>query len=107
MTQQRSEASLTAIDMDVLTSEIRGENGRESKDRFYRLRLWERSFLGCKAVDWLIRTQGISEQGAVDIGPVMLMDRGVIRYVADEQLFQDGYFLYQFYDDERDGTKRS
>ncbi len=100
ISQPRLEESLTAIDVDALMAEMRGKNGIEIKDRFYRLRLYEQSFLGCEAVDWLMRTQGVSEQGAVDIGQ-MLMDRGVIRHVADEQLFQDSYFFYRFYDDEQ------
>ncbi|MGF1512642.1 MAG: mechanosensitive ion channel domain-containing protein [Elainellaceae cyanobacterium] len=97
---QRLEESLTAIDVDALTAEMRGEDGVEIKDRVYRLRLYERSFLGCEAVDWLMRTQGVSDQGALDIGQ-MLMDRGVIRHVADEQLFQDAYYFYRFYGDEQ------
>ncbi|MEO0373667.1 MAG: mechanosensitive ion channel domain-containing protein [Cyanobacteria bacterium P01_A01_bin.17] len=87
------------LDIDRLTNQMRSQDGIEIKDRAYRLRSYPKSFLGCEAVDWLMRTQGVSTQEAIELGQT-LMDRGVIHHVTDEQPFQDGYFFYRFYDDE-------
>ncbi|WP_158535116.1 mechanosensitive ion channel domain-containing protein [Acaryochloris thomasi] len=90
---------LQGLDIEQLTNQMRSQNGIDIKDRTYRLRSYPKSFLGCEAVDWLMHTQGVSTQEAIKLGQI-LIDRGVIHHVTDEQPFQDGYFFYRFYDDE-------
>ena len=88
------------FDMEELICQMRGTDGVEIKDRWYRMNLYPASFVGAEAVDWLMRTQKYSQEDALQLGQ-LLCDRAIIHHVLDERPFIDGYHFYRFYADER------
>ncbi|MGB3691088.1 MAG: mechanosensitive ion channel domain-containing protein [Spirulinaceae cyanobacterium] len=91
---------LTPREIETLVKAMRGTQGLEIQDRNYRFKRYRYCFLGSEAVDWLVEKQQCSRQEAVELGQ-MLIEKGIIHHVADEQSFVDGYYFYRFYTDEQ------
>jgi small-conductance mechanosensitive channel len=86
-------------EIDALLARMRSPEGVPVTDRRYRLRVYQRCFVGCEAVDWLVGALAISRDEAVEIGRA-LAKRGAIHHVLHEQPFKDGRFFYRFRADE-------
>ncbi|MGJ3249052.1 MAG: mechanosensitive ion channel domain-containing protein [Elainellaceae cyanobacterium] len=95
----RQKGDLTDGELDLLMSQLRGEQGIEIKDRRYGLRIYTQCFIGSEAVDWLMSHQKATRDEAIRIGKI-LVERGIIHHVTDEHTFEDRYLFYRFYDDE-------
>jgi hypothetical protein len=91
---------LAAIDIEALVKVMREPGGLDIKDRNYRMNVYPRCFVGTEAVEWLIQTQDCSREEAIQLGQ-LLIDRGIIHHVLDEQPFRDDVIFYRFYADER------
>ncbi len=91
---------LAAIDIETLVKAMREPGGLEIKDRNYRMNVYPRSFVGTQAVEWLMQTQNCTQEEAILLGQ-LLIDRGIIHHVLDEQPFRDDSLLYRFYVDEQ------
>lgn len=90
---------LAAIDIEALVRAMREPGGVEIEDRRHRMNLYPRCFVGSEAVEWLMQTQNCSREDAIDLGQ-LLVERGIIHHVLDEQPFRDDYVFYRFYVDE-------
>ncbi|KAK9096797.1 hypothetical protein Sjap_022294 [Stephania japonica] len=69
------------------------------KDRFYKMRIFNRCFLGSDAVDFLSVDQDLSRKDAIQFGQ-KLVRLHFFRHVLEENLFEDGNHLYRFLDDD-------
>ena len=87
-------------EIEALVKAMRGEEGVEITSRAYRFKRYRFCFIGSEAVDWLVEKQHCSRQEAVGFGQ-LLIEKGIIHHVADEQFFVDGYYFYRFYADEQ------
>jgi potassium-dependent mechanosensitive channel len=87
------------IDLEALVTEMRGPNGVDIKDRRHLVNIYPKCFVGGDAVDWLMRHQRTTREGAVRIGQE-LVKRGIIHHVLDEHSFEDRNLFYRFYADE-------
>jgi hypothetical protein len=87
------------ISLRQLGLEMRSEQGVEIKTRRYKLKLYQRCFLGNEAVDWIVQRVKISRQDAVILGQKML-EKGIIHHVVDEHPFKDEGLFYRFKDDD-------
>jgi len=87
------------VDLNVLVAAMRGPEGLEIKDRFYRLNLYPKCFVGKDAVAWMVGTQNLTREAAIDVGQTLIEHR-IIHHVLDENAFQDDYLFYRFYRDE-------
>ena len=81
-----------------LCHEMRLSEGLEVKDRRWKLRIFEKCFVGQEAVSWLCTRLQISRLEAVKIGQKFL-EQGYLFHVLQEHDFKDGYFYYRFFAD--------
>jgi len=88
------------VDVEALVTAMREPGGVEIKDRRVRMNLYLRCFVGSEAVEWLMQTQNCTREDAIDVGQ-LLVDRGIIHHVLDEQPFLDDNVFYRFYTDEQ------
>ena len=86
------------ISVRQLGIEMRSENGVEIKTRRYKLKLYQRSFLGNEAVDWIAKKVKVSREDAIALGQKML-DKGIFQHVVDEHQFKDEPLFYRFNED--------
>lgn len=93
------EANLNHISVRQLALEMQKENGISIKARRYKLKLYQRCFLGNEVVDWLVAKLKISRTDAVKLGQKMI-DKNIFHHVADEHPFKDEQLFYRFYEDE-------
>jgi potassium-dependent mechanosensitive channel len=70
----------------------------EIKERRYRLKNYDNCFISSEAIDWLMESQNWTREEAIEMGQ-MLIDRGIIKNITDNQNFEDGYYLYSFIDE--------
>jgi len=78
---------------------MRDKDGIEIKDRWYNFKFYRQCFVGCEAVKWLMETQNISQELAIQLGQILL-DRGIIHHVHDQHNFRNEFLFYRFYQDE-------
>ena len=84
-----------------LIDRMRDKNcGIEIKNRWYNLKLYRNSFVGAEAVKWLMQTEKISREEAIQLGQI-LIDRDIIHHVTDEHSFRDADLFYRFFQDEK------
>jgi len=74
------------------------KNGVVVKDRTYHLRVYKECFLGNEAVDWLLLHTHITEREAAGATLNEMMNKNLIKHVADYPTFRDGKFFYRFID---------
>jgi hypothetical protein len=79
--------------------EMRDKDGVEIKTRRYKLKLYQRCFLGNEAVDWIVKKYNVSRADAVLLGQ-KLIDKKIAHHVLDSNQFEDTDLLYRFYEDE-------
>eukprot|EP00252_Welwitschia_mirabilis_P004077 TRINITY_DN14268_c0_g1_i1.p1 TRINITY_DN14268_c0_g1~~TRINITY_DN14268_c0_g1_i1.p1 ORF type:complete len:794 (-),score=167.22 TRINITY_DN14268_c0_g1_i1:557-2938(-) len=65
------------------------------KDRFYKMRLFSRCFVGSEAVDFIAEDQLLERDEAVDFGR-KLAQKHFFHHVLEENVFEDGNHLYRF-----------
>ncbi len=90
---------LSKISIRQIALEMRSETGVEVKTRRYKLKLYQRCFLGNEAVDWIAKRVNISRADAVRLGQKML-DKNIFDHVTNEHQFKDEELFYRFRDDE-------
>mgnify|MGYP001793776475 CR=1 FL=1 len=95
----QSSDPLSATELQILVSQMRGTNGVEVRDRRFGLHVYPRCFVGTEAVEWLMQTQLASREEAIRLGQT-LMEQGLLHHVTDEHFFKDDYLFYRFYADE-------
>jgi potassium-dependent mechanosensitive channel len=86
-------------DLEGLVTEMRGPSGLVIKDRRHLVNIYPKCFVGSEAVEWLIKNQRTTREGAIQIGQ-LLVNRGIIHHVLDEHSFEDKNLFYRFYVDE-------
>ena len=94
------EERLTTSEIEELVKIMRSPEGLEIKNRRYRLNFYPSCFVGSEAVTWLMENQAYSREEAVELGQILL-EKGIIHHVANDQPFRDGFFFYRFYSDEK------
>ncbi|MEM6448093.1 MAG: DEP domain-containing protein [Cyanobacteria bacterium P01_D01_bin.123] len=82
-------------DLERLRRQMLDIDGLDIGDRRYRMKLYYNCFVGSEAVDWLVRTQGLSRDEAVVVGR-RLVRHNSIEHVLGEQDFADEYYFYRF-----------
>ncbi len=92
-------SDLSKISVRQIASEMRSETGVEIKTRRYKLKLYQRCFLGNEAVDWIVKRVNISRADAVRLGQKML-DKNIFDHATNEHQFKDEELFYRFRDDE-------
>lgn len=65
------------------------------KDRFYKMRMFTRSFVGSEAVDFLSEDQLLERDEAVEFGR-KLASKHFFHHVLNENVFEDGNHPYRF-----------
>ena len=95
----KSKANVQRISVRQLALEMRSEQGVEIKTRRYKLKLYQRAFLGSEAVDWLVKKVKISRADAIALGQKML-DKEIFQHVAKDHEFKDEPLFYRFNEDE-------
>lgn len=65
------------------------------KDRFYKMRMFTRCFVGSEAVDFLSEEQLLERDEAVEFGR-KLASKHFFHHVLDENVFEDGNHPYRF-----------
>ena len=92
--------SLNRVSLRQLGLEMRSDKGGvEIKTRRYKLKLFQRCFLGNEAVDWIVKQTKLSREDAVAVGQKMI-DKGIFHHVLDEHKFKDEELFYRFQEDE-------
>ncbi|NER21998.1 MAG: mechanosensitive ion channel [Symploca sp. SIO1C2] len=94
------EAELAKVDIEELVQRMRGSEGVEIKDRYYRRNLYPACFIGAEAVEWLMQKQNCTWEVAIALGE-LLIARQILHHVTDQQSFRDDYLFYRFYADEQ------
>jgi EAL domain-containing protein (putative c-di-GMP-specific phosphodiesterase class I) len=80
--------------MRELWQRLGASGGLDIRDRMFRLRNYERCFVGREAVDWIARVQRVSRREAVRIGQ-RLMALGLMQHVLNEHDFSDADLFYR------------
>ncbi|MGF1485864.1 MAG: DEP domain-containing protein [Prochloraceae cyanobacterium] len=86
-------------EINWLIQKMRDRDGIEIKDRWYNFKFYRQCFIGCEAVKWLMKTQNISQELAIQLGQILL-DRRIIHHVHDQHNFRNEFLFYRFYQDE-------
>lgn len=96
-----SKDNLDNVELAGLSGMLR--DGVEIKDRKYRLRTYEKCFVGSEACGWLIK-QGLASDvpQAIVLGDLMIQ-QGLFHHVLREQPFKNEQLFYRFSDDEDHG----
>jgi potassium-dependent mechanosensitive channel len=88
-------ATGAVADLDAVAARMRAPDGVPILDRRHLLTVYPRCFVGREAVDWLVRSEGLSRAEAVMLGRLMV-ERGIAHHVLDEHDFEDGTYFYRF-----------
>jgi len=94
-----SNTDIGRISLRQLALEMRSPTGVEIKTRRYKIKLYQRCFLGNEAVDWISKKTKISRIDAIKLGQKML-DKGIFNHVTDQHQFKDESLFYRFQDDQ-------
>ncbi len=89
-------ATLNAEELEKIIGLMREE--LEIKQRRYRFKNYDNCWISSEAIDWLMESQNWTREEAIELGQ-MLIDRGIIKNITDNQNFEDGYYLYSFIDE--------
>ena len=95
-------ANVQRISVRQLALEMRSEQGVEIKTRRHRLKLYQRSFLGNEAVDWIVKKVKVSRDDAIALGQKML-DKEIFKHVTNDHPFKDEPLFYRFNEDKGKG----
>ena len=97
--KDKSNSSLNRISVRQLALEMRSAEGVEIKTRRYKLKLYQRCFLGTEAVDWISNKTKLSRKDAVSLGQKMV-EKEIFNHVLNEHEFKDEALFYRFNEDE-------
>ncbi|MEL6581532.1 MAG: hypothetical protein AAFQ14_17465 [Cyanobacteria bacterium J06621_12] len=97
--RSQSKKDAQRISVRQLGIEMRSEKGVEIKTRRYKLKLYQRSFLGNEAVDWIANKVKVSRQDAIALGQKM-MDKQIFHHVTRDNQFKDEPLFYRFNEDQ-------
>ncbi|MEO1670839.1 MAG: hypothetical protein AAFR77_08660 [Cyanobacteria bacterium J06631_2] len=97
--RSQSKKDAQRISVRQLGIEMRSEKGVEIKTRRYKLKLYQRSFLGNEAVDWIANKVKVSRQDAIALGQKM-MDKQIFHHVTQDNQFKDEPLFYRFNEDQ-------
>ena len=100
ISQTLSNISVNDVDLEKLVTHMRNVGGIRIEDRWYKLRVYHRCFVGKEAVAWLMETLKISHAQAIKLGQ-RLVDEKWIHHVTNEHEFKDEHLFYRFYWDEK------
>lgn len=92
-------ADLSRISVRQLGLEMQKDDGVSIKARRYKIKLYQRCFLGNEAVDWIVAKVKVSRTDAIQLGQKMI-DKKIFHHVTDEHPFKDEPLFYRFYEDE-------
>ena len=95
----KNHSNSNSISLKQLAVQMRSQNGVEIKTRRYKLKLYQRCFLGNEAVTWLSEKTKLSRKDTVKLGQKMI-DKGFFHHVVDEHQFKDEELFYRFNEDE-------
>lgn len=87
------------ISVRQLAVEMRADKDLEIKTRRYKLKLYQRCFVGSEAVDWMVKNYGISRADAVLLGQ-KLIDKKIAYCAVEKNVFKDQELYYRFHEDE-------
>lgn len=91
----QSKSDNNRINIKELANQMRSSKDLAIKTRRYKLKLYQRCFLGNEAVDWLANHVKISRSEAIKLGQKML-DKGIFHHVSDDHPFKDESLFYRF-----------
>ena len=94
-----SKDSSSTLKLQDLVARMRGKNGLKIKTRRYKIKLYQRCFLGNEAIDWLVENFNLTRPKAIRLGQ-KLIDKKIIHHVTDDHNFKDEALFYRFYKDE-------
>lgn len=94
-----SKDSSSTLKLQDLVARMRGKNGLKIKTRRYKIKLYQRCFLGNEAIDWLVENFNFTRPKAIRLGQ-KLIDKKIIHHVTDDHNFKDEPLFYRFYKDE-------
>ncbi len=97
--KSKSNADLNRVSVRQLALEMQKENGISIKARRYKLKLYQRCFLGNEVVDWLVAKLKVSRTDAVKVGQKMI-DKNIFHHVTNDHPFKDEPLFYRFSEDE-------
>ena len=100
LTDQKNNDIVQTINLDELVTKMRNIGGLIIKNRRYNLKLYYQCFVGSEAVTWMQEKLNISREQAVNVGQRLIKEQW-IHHVVDQKDFEDGYFFYRFYWDEK------
>ena len=91
---------LSRISVRQLALKMReSKSGLIIKTRRYKLKLYQRCFLGNEATDWIVEYAEVSRTDAIKLGQKMI-DKKIFHHIVDEHQFKDEPLFYRFYEDE-------
>lgn len=102
----KSNTALQRISVRQLAVAMHSEQGVTIKTRRYKLKLYQRCFLGNEAVDWIIKKVKVSREDAIALGQKML-EKGIFEHVTDDHQFKDEPLFYRFNEDHNKGLWNS
>jgi small-conductance mechanosensitive channel len=82
-------------EIHAVATRMRGPDGVPISDRRHLFKVYPQCFVGREAVDWMVRSIGLTRPEALALGQ-LLVERGIVRHVLDEHSFKDGNFFYRF-----------
>ncbi|MGD1917719.1 MAG: DEP domain-containing protein [Pleurocapsa sp.] len=94
----KSTSDISRISIRQIAAQMRSEQGVEIKTRRYKLKLYQRCFLGNEAVDWIVGKIKVSRTDAVKIGQKMI-EKGIVNHVTNDHSFKDENLFYRFNED--------
>ena len=94
----KSTSDLNRISIRQIASKMRSPEGIEIKTRRYKLKLYQRCFVGSEAVDWIVKQAKVSRPDAVKIGQKMI-DKSLVDHVTSDHPFKDENLFYRFNED--------
>ena len=99
-------ANVQRISVRQLALEMRSEHGVEIKTRRHKLKLYQRTFLGNEAVDWIVKKVKVSREDAIALGQKML-EKNIFQHVNEDHPFKDEALFYRFNEDRGKGIWNS
>lgn len=91
--------SLSETQLKEIVQVLRGPDGVEICNRWYKTSLYKNCFIGREAVACLRQLLDASLEEALRLGQ-LLIEHGQLHHVVDGHDFKDDYLFYRFYCDE-------
>jgi len=98
--------TVLSLDQDKcleIAKSMRDKDGLKIGDKRYFFCVYEKSFVGSEAVDWMCKKCGVTREEGVSIGQA-LVDLCVFHHISDDlsrrKPFMDGHYFYRFQEDE-------